>query len=197
MLQDVLGHVHPLLGRTSWMPGVLMTSSAVVLAWGYFLYQGVRDPLGGINSLWPLFGIANQLLAAIALCVATTILIKMHRARYIWITGLPLLWLVTVTFTAAWQKIFSPMPRIGFLAQARQLQAALGSGSVTGAKIAETQTLIFNARLDAVVCGVFMILVAIIIVDSLRIWTGILAGSRSSQVVEAPFVLSRFSTEEA
>jgi carbon starvation protein len=174
-----------------------MTSSAVVLAWGYFLYQGVRDPLGGINSLWPLFGIANQLLAAIALCVATTILIKMHRARYIWITGLPLLWLVTVTFTAAWQKIFSPMPRIGFLAQARQLQAALGSGSVTGAKIAETQTLIFNARLDAVVCGVFMILVAIIIVDSLRIWTGILAGSRSSQVVEAPFVLSRFSTEEA
>jgi carbon starvation protein len=197
MLQDVLGHVHPLLGRTSWMPGVLLTSSAVVLAWGYFLYQGVRDPLGGINSLWPLFGIANQLLAAIALCVATTILIKMHRARYIWITGLPLLWLVTVTFTAAWQKIFSPMPRIGFLAQARQLHAALGSGSVTGARIAETQTLIFNARLDAVVCGVFMILVAIILLDSLRIWTGILAGSRSSQVVEAPFVLSRFSTEEA
>jgi len=197
MLQDVLGHVHPALGRTSWMPGVLMTSSAVVLAWGYFLYQGVRDPLGGINSLWPLFGIANQLLAAIALCVATTILIKMHRARYIWITGLPLLWLVTVTFTAAWQKIFSPVPRIGFLAQARQLQAALESGAVTGAKIAETQALIFNARLDAVVCGVFMILVAIILIDSLRIWAGIFAGSRTSQVVEAPFVLSRLTTEEA
>ena len=193
MLQDVLGHVHPTLGRTSWMPGVLMTSGAVVVAWGYFLYQGVRDPLGGINSLWPLFGIANQLLATIALCVATTILIKMHRARYIWITGLPLLWLVTVTFTAAWQKIFSPMPRIGFLAQARQLQATLGSG----ARIAETQALIFNARLDAVVCGVFMILVAIILVDSLRIWAGIFAGSRTSQVLEAPFVLSRLSTEEA
>ena len=193
MLQDVLGHVHPALGRTSWMPGVLMTSGAVVVAWGYFLYQGVRDPLGGINSLWPLFGIANQLLATIALCVATTILIKMHRARYIWITGLPLLWLVTVTFTAAWQKIFSPMPRIGFLAQARQLQATLGSG----ARIAETQALIFNARLDAVVCGVFMILVAIILVDSLRIWAGIFAGSRTSQVLEAPFVLSRLSTEEA
>jgi carbon starvation protein len=197
MLQDVLGHMHPALGRTSWMPGVLVTSSAIVLAWGYFLYQGVRDPLGGINSLWPLFGIANQLLAAIALCVATTILIKMHRARYIWITGLPLLWLVTVTFTAAWQKIFSPAPRIGFLAQARQFEAALGSSSVTGAKIAETQALIFNARLDAVVCGVFMILVAIILVDSLRIWTGIFAGSRSSQVVEAPFVVSRLRTEEA
>jgi carbon starvation protein len=197
MLQDVLGHMHPALGRTSWMPGVLVTSSAIVLAWGYFLYQGVRDPLGGINSLWPLFGIANQLLAAIALCVATTILIKMHGARYIWITGLPLLWLVTVTFTAAWQKIFSPMPRIGFLAQARQFEAALGSSSVTGAKIAETQALIFNARLDAVVCGVFMILVAIILVDSLRIWTGIFAGYRSSQVVEAPFVVSRLRTEEA
>src|SRR5712671_3225200 len=188
MLQDLLGHIYKPLGRTGWMPGVIGSSAAVVLAWGYFLYQGVRDPLGGINSLWPLFGIANQLLAAIALCVATTILIKMHRARYIWITGLPLLWLVTVTFTAAWQKIFSPVTRIGFLAQARQLQAALESGAVTGAKIAETQALIFNARLDAVVCGVFMILVAIILIDSLRIWAGIFAGSRTSQVVEAPFV---------
>src|SRR5712692_6514557 len=143
MLQDLLGHVHPALGRTSWMPGVIATSGAVVLAWGYFLYQGVRDPLGGINSLWPLFGIANQLLAAIALCVATTILIKMHGARYIWITGVPLVWLVIVTFTASWQKVFSPIPRIGFLAQAEQLETALASGAITGAKIAETQTLIF------------------------------------------------------
>jgi carbon starvation protein len=196
MLQDLLGHVHPSLGRTSWMPGVIATSGAVVLAWGYFLYQGVRDPLGGINSLWPLFGIANQLLAAIALCVATTILIKMHRLRYLWITGVPLLWLVTVTFAAAWQKIFSLAPRIGFLAQADQLEAALRSGSITGAKIASTGTLIFNARLDAVVCGVFMLLVAVILIDSARIWAGILRGTREAQVVEAPFVMSHLSPEE-
>jgi len=195
MLQDLLGHVHPALGRTSWMPGVIATSAVIVLAWGYFLYQGVRDPLGGINSLWPLFGIANQLLAAIALCVATTILIKMHRTRYVWITALPLGWLVIVTFTAAWQKVFSPVPRIGFLAQASQLQAALESGAIAAARTAQTKTLIYNNLLDAAVCGVFMILVAVILVDSLRIWIAILRGRRSPAVVEAPFVLSQLSPE--
>ena len=195
MLQDLLGHVHPTLGRTSWIPGVIATSGVIVLAWGYFLYQGVRDPLGGINSLWPLFGIANQLLATIALCVATTILIKMHRARYVWITALPLSWLVIVTFTAAWQKIFSPVPRIGFLAQAGQLKAALQSGAIAAAKTGQTNTLIFNNLLDAAVCGVFMVLVAIILVDSMRIWIAILRGRRSAAVVEAPFVLSQLSPE--
>jgi carbon starvation protein len=196
MLQDLLGHVYKPLGRTGWMPGVIGTSAAVVLAWGYFLYQGVKDPLGGINSLWPLFGIANQLLAAIALCVATTILIKMHRARYLWVTCAPLAWLVTVTFSAAYLKIFSPLPNLGFLAQASALEAKIQSGAIAAGKIAETQTLIFNARLDAAVCAVFLVLVTTILIDSIRLWIGILSGSREGRVVEAPFVQSMLRPEE-
>jgi carbon starvation protein len=196
MLQDLLGHVWAPLGRTSWMPGVIGFSAAMVAAWGYFLYQGVRDPLGGINSLWPLFGIANQLLAAIALCVATTILIKMHRLRYLWITCVPLGWLVLVTFTAAWQKIFSPVPAIGFLAQAGRLEEALRTGAMAASHAAETRALIFNARLDAAVCAVFLVLVAAILIDSVRVWTGILRGTREAAVREAPFVLSKLRAEE-
>ena len=194
MLQDFLGHVWKPLGRTSWMPGVVATSAAIVGAWGYFLIQGVRDPLGGINSLWPLYGTANQLLAAIALCVATTILLKMHGAKYLWITCVPLAWLVAVTFTAAWQKIFSPIPAIGFLAQAGRLEASLRAG--TAADVAATQTLIFNARLDAVLCGVFLVLVATILLDSMRVWMGILRGTHDARVCEAPFVLSQLRAEE-
>ncbi|MGA2592432.1 MAG: carbon starvation CstA family protein [Bryobacteraceae bacterium] len=196
MLQDLLGHVWAPLGRTSWMPGVIVFSAAIVGAWGYFLYQGVRDPLGGINSLWPLFGIANQLLAAIALCVATTILIKMHSARYLWITSIPLAWLLLVTFTAAWQKIFSPVPAIGFLAQADKLENALRTGAVAAAKAVETRALIFNARLDAALCGLFLVLVTTILIDSIRVWIGILRGRREATVREAPFVLSQLRAEE-
>jgi carbon starvation protein len=190
MIQDLVGHVYRPWGRTSWMPGVIVASAAIVCAWGYFLYQGVRDPLGGINSLWPLFGIANQLLAAVALCVATTILIKMHGRRYLWITAVPLAWLVTVTFTAGFQKIFSAYPRLGFLAHAAELQGQLYAGKIAASKIAETQTLIFNDRLDAVVCGIFLVLVATILVDSIRVWTGLLRGTRKTQTTETPFVLS-------
>ncbi len=196
MLQDLLGHVYAPLGRTSWMPSVILSSALVVGAWGYFLYQGVVDPLGGINSLWPLFGIANQLLAAVALCVATTVLVKMHRWKYIWVTVLPLVWLVAVTFSASYQKIFSPLPRLGFLAQANQLQVAIAAGQIPAARIAETQAVIFNARLDAAVCGVFVLLVAAILIDSIRLWLGVLRGTRQGRVTEAPFVLSRLGTEE-
>ena len=169
-------------------------SAAIVAAWGYFLVQGVRDPLGGINSLWPLFGISNQLLAGVALCVATTILLKMHRLKYIWITCAPLAWVVTTTFTAAWQKIFSAQPAIGFLAQAAQLETALRAG--TAADAAAARALIFNARLDAVVCGVLLLLVGAILVDSMRVWIGILRGAGDARVRESPFVLSRLRTEE-
>jgi len=196
MLQDLLGHAYKPLKRSNWMPGVLVTSGMIVMAWGYFLYQGVRDPLGGINSLWPLFGIGNQLLAAIALCVATTILIKMHRARYMWITGLPLVWLVIVCFTAGWQKIFSDQPRLGFLSHAAQLQSALDAGTVAAGKVAETNGQIFNDRLDAVVCGMFMVLVLLILADSLRVWYGILSGSRQARLEESPFVLTQLRPEE-
>ncbi|QOY87367.1 carbon starvation CstA family protein [Paludibaculum fermentans] len=188
MLQDFLGHLYKPLGRTSWMPGVLFTSILVVGAWGYFLIQGVLDPLGGINSLWPLFGIANQLLAAVALCVATTILIKMHRMRYAWITLLPLSWLVIVTYTAAWQKIFSDAPRIGFLAQATQLEAAPATVA--------TKQLIFNNRLDAALCGIFLVLVTTILVDSIWNWVGIMNGSKTAKSSEAPFVLTQLQAEE-
>ncbi len=196
MLQDLAGHFYKPLGRVSWRPGVIGASAIIVLAWGYFLLQGVRDPLGGINSLWPLFGIANQLLAAIALCVATTILVEMHGARFLWVTGLPLAWLVTVTYSASWQKIFSPDAKIGFLAQADQLTAALASGKIAAAKAADTQTLIFNARLDAVVCGLFLIMVTVVVLDSLRVWIGILRGTRDARVQEAPFVLSRLRADQ-
>src|SRR5437667_4598880 len=152
MLQDALAHVYKPLGRTSWYPSILGTSGLVVAAWGYFLWQGVKDPLGGINSLWPLFGIANQLLATVALCVATTIIIKMHRAKYALVTLAPLTWLVVVTFTASWHKIFDADPRLGFLAQARDLVAASGSSR-----------LIFNNRLDAFVTGILIVMVAMIL----------------------------------
>ena len=188
MLQDALGHIWKPLGRTSWMPGVWMASAAVVFAWGYFLINGVRDPLGGINSLWPLFGIANQLLAGIALCVATTILLKMHGWRFAWITGAPLAWLLTVTLTASWQKIFSDAPRIGFLSQARALEATIAAGKLPAAALASTRTQIFNARLDAAICAILAVLVILIVLDSIRVWWRI--GSSTSQRVisETPFM---------
>jgi carbon starvation protein len=197
MLQDLLGHVYTPLGRTGWMPGVVISSAVIVAAWGYFLYQGVMDPLGGINSLWPLFGIANQLLSAIALCVATTVFLKMHRAKYLWVTVGPLVWLMAATFTAGWQKIFSPEPRLGFLAQARALESAIAAGKIPAAQLSVTNTLIFNNRLDAIVCGVLMILVAITVIDSVRVWYGILRGLRSSRTSETPFVLSSLEVEGA
>jgi carbon starvation protein len=184
MVQDALGHVWKPLGRTSWYPSVLSTSALIVAAWGYFLWQGVKDPLGGINSLWPLFGIANQLLAAVALCLATTIIIKMHRVKYALVTLAPLAWLVTVTFTASWHKIFDPDPRIGFLAQAQQIASAGGNAR-----------LIFNNRLDAVVTGVLIVLVALLLVESVRKWIAVLSSTKEPKTTESPFVATRLAEE--
>jgi carbon starvation protein len=188
MVQDALGHVYKPLGRTSWYPSILATSGLIVAAWGYFLWQGVKDPLGGINSLWPLFGISNQLLATVALCVATTIIIKMHRAKYAAVTLVPLAWLIAVTFTASWHKIFDPNPRVGFLAQAE----ALAAGPATGA----TVRLIFNNRLDAAVTGGLVVMVTLVLAESLRQWLGILRGTKEARVKESPFVRTRLVEEQ-
>jgi len=183
MLQDLLGNLWAPLGRTSWYPSVLLSSTLVVAAWGYFLYQGVIDPLGGINILWPLFGIANQLLAAIALSVATTFLIRGGRARYAWTTLLPLAWLLAVTMTAGYQKILSPDPGLGFLAQADKLADALAAGSVVADKMRDTRTQIFNLRLDAAVTAVFMGLVTLIVIEAARAWYRTLRGPAAEPLV--------------
>ncbi|MBV8706454.1 MAG: carbon starvation protein A [Acidobacteriaceae bacterium] len=195
MLQDLLRHVPGVAEKVRTRSGSIATSAVVVALWGYFLYQGVIDPLGGINSLWPLFGISNQLLSAIALCVATTVLIKMHGAKFVWVTTLPLVWLVTVTFTAGIEKIFSSDVRIGFLSHAAALEAAIAAGKVAAGKVAETHAVIFNERLDALVCGVFLTLVAIIIVESVRTWYGLLRGTRPVVTSEAKFIPSQLEPE--
>src|SRR5262249_2808688 len=159
MVQEMGGRVWKPFAKTSWTPSVVIASGIVVGGWGYFLYEGVIDPFGGINSLWPLFGIANQLLAAVALVVATTILMKMGRLKWIWITLMPMLWLVTITMTASWQKIFSANARIGFLSGANALAAQLAAGKIPAAKIVEIQRTIFNLRLDAVVTAVLAVMI--------------------------------------
>ena len=190
MLQDLGKHVWPRFGETSWTPAVVLSSGLFVAMWGHFLWQGVNDPLGGINSLWPLFGISNQLLAAVALCVATTIIIKMGKARYAWVTLVPLTWILIVTMTAGYQKLFSPLPRLGFLAHARVLEAARDGGTLP-AGIASTTDLgrmIANDYLDAAVAAFFLLAVIVVIADSAREWWAVLKGGKAARSTEIPFV---------
>ncbi len=193
MLQDLLGHLWKPMGKTGWYPGVLVTSAMMCAAWGYFLLQGVLDPLGGINSLWPLFGISNQLLATIALCLCTTILIKMRKGRFAWVTLAPLAWLVSVTMTASVQKIWNADPRIGFLAHARLLVGELAAGHVPAAQVTATERLIFNDRLDAVVTMVFASLVLLVLAESGRQWWLYAFGGKKPVLSEAPMQLSRIT----
>jgi carbon starvation protein len=192
MLQELMGHAWKPLGRTSWYPSIVLSSGLVTAGWAYFLYQGVVDPLGGINSLWPLFGISNQLLAAVALCVGTTVLVKMGKARYSWTTLGPLAWIVLVTMTAGWQKVFSADPKLGFLSHARTVAEKVASGALpAGAKtVGDAQRMIFNDRLDAAVAGVFMAVTLLVIAASVREWLLVLSRRKPAAVQETPFIPS-------
>ncbi len=187
LVQDLLGYVWRPLGETRSTAGNWIASGAFVAAWGWFLYQGVVDPLGGVNSLWPIFGVANQLLAVIALALGTTVLIKMGRTRYVWVSLGPLLWLLTVTMTAGWMKIFSPDPRLGFLSAADTLAAKIAAGG-SPAQLTEWHRLIFSNRVDAAVTGAFLVLVALVVLASARVWAQLLSGRRALDLHEEPYV---------
>jgi carbon starvation protein len=192
MLQDTLGNVYKPFANQNWKPGQWITSAVVVLAWGYFLYAGVTDPLGGINQLFPLFGIANQLLAAVALTVATTILIKTGRAKYAWVTLIPLAWDAAVTLVASWQKVFSPDPKLGFFAQRDKYAAALEQGEVLApAKdIGQMHTVVLNSTVDGVLSVLFAVLIIIVIANAMLVWYRALTSSEPLPSTEAPAVPS-------
>ncbi len=166
MLQDLLGSFHPALKRTESLPANLIATALCVAAWGYFLYQGVVDPLGGINTLWPLFGVSNQMLAAIALVLGTVVLFKMKRERYAWVTIVPTAWLLVCTLTAGWQKIFSANPKVGFLAHAAKLSTAADAGTVLAPakSIAQMRRVIFNDYIDATLSGLFVVVVLTMVI---------------------------------
>ena len=187
LLQDLLGNLWKPLGNTSSWSANLFSSVLLVGAWGWFLYQGVIDPLGGINSLWPLFGIANQLLSIIALCLGTTVLIKMGKARYLFVTLVPLCFMCVVTFSAAYLKIFSPDPRLGFLSGAEALTRT-ASTMTDAAKAAEMTRQAAIWRFDALVAFGFVVLVFLIAAGSAREWWRLLKGSKRIVLHESEFV---------
>ena len=195
MIHEMGGRLWKPLSRTSWLPAVFLCSAVIVGAWGYFLYQGVIDPLGGINSLWPLFGIANQLLAAVALVVATTILMKMGRMRWIWVTMIPMAALIIITMTSSYQKILSPNPRIGFLSGAEEMALQIRSGAVPAARIAETHRLMFNLQLDAVVTAILVLMIVLLIFEAVVQWYGILSRRRDAVLHESPYIATRWAKD--
>jgi carbon starvation protein len=188
MIQDVAGRIHKPLGVTSSFTSTLLASALIVSGWGYFLYIGVIDPNGGVNILWPLFGISNQMLAAIALSVATGVLVKQGKLKYAWVTGLPLAWLAIVTTTASWQKLFSEDIRIGFIAGANDLANKLAAGTLSPAQAKVAPELIFNQRLDAGLTVFFAAVLWIVIFDMLRNCYRVVSGKPVLPNSEAPYV---------
>jgi carbon starvation protein len=202
MIQDLIGNVWRPFARTSWLPGNLIASALIVAGWGYFLWAGVNDPLGGINQLFPLFGIANQLLAAVALTVGTTILIKMGKLKYAWVTALPLAWDAAVTLTASWQKIFSTDPAIGFFAQRAAAQQSIQAGKLNdtmaalgAASVDDARQILVNTTVDGVLSILFAVMIIIVIADASRVWFAIIRGSKEPEMTEAPWQESRLDSE--
>jgi carbon starvation protein len=202
MIQDLIGNVWRPFARPSWLPGNLIASALIVAGWGYFLWAGVNDPLGGINQLFPLFGIANQLLAAVALTVGTTILIKMGKLRYAWVTALPLAWDAAVTLTASWEKIFSTNPAIGFFAQRAAAQQSIQAGKLNdtmaalgAASVDDARQILVNTTVDGVLSIIFALAIIIVIVDAARVWFGIIRGSKEPEMTEAPWQESHLDSE--
>ncbi len=195
MLQDMLGNFNKKLGETSYMPSVILTSAIVVAGWGYFLYIGVIDPNGGVNILWPLFGIANQMLAAIALCVATGILVKSGKLQYAWVTALPLAWLVTITTTAAYQKIMSDDIRVGFFAAANDLSAKLAAGALPADKATIAPQLIFNQHLDAYLTMFLVLVLWLVIADMLLVCIRYCSGKSLRPLSETPYNATQLDIE--
>lgn len=189
MIQEVIGTAYkPFANTEAWIPNIIATLLSVS-AWGYFLYQGVVDPLGGINTLWPLFGISNQMLAGIALIFGTTILFKMGKVKYTWITLIPTTWLLTVTLTAGWQKIFHSNPAIGFLSHAAKFREAYSNGEVLApAKdLGEMKQIIFNDFVNASLTAIFMIVVITVLISAIRIWINVLR-KHKLELHETPYI---------
>jgi carbon starvation protein len=193
MLQDTLGNVWKPIGRVSWAPGVWLTSALVVGGWGYFLYTGVTNPLGGINQLFPLFGIANQLLAAVALSLATTLLIKHGKIRWVWVTAVPLAWDAVVTLTAAYQKVFSSDPRIGFFSQRDRFQDALDQGEVIAPakNIGDMEQVVTNSTVDGLLAALYAVLIIIVIASSAVVWLRAIRAGGALPTTEIPYRRSR------
>ncbi|MFC4464428.1 carbon starvation CstA family protein [Streptomyces xiangluensis] len=193
MLQDTLGNLYKPFKNVSWKPGLVITSGIVCGLWGYFLWVGVHEPLGGINQLFPIFGISNQLLAAVALAVCTTLLVKSGRLKWAWVTGIPLAWDATVTLTASWQKVFSSDPRVGFFKQRSVYQDAIDRGEVLApAKtMDDMRTVVTNSTVDGVLSAVLAMLIVIVIVDAARVCIRHVRRPALSTLSEAPYVESK------